>query len=86
MTPPEQSVCDRPPFGWTCSRPEGHDGAARPTTQAQNERGEWVPAIPLPFYGLRKRCTACGDKFWTTEGYRGHYALVHALALGGKRS
>jgi hypothetical protein len=46
----------------------------------QNRRGEWVPAIPLPFYGLRKRCT-CGRKFWTAEGYRGHYALHHAMGL-----
>jgi len=47
-------------------------------TATQNERGEWVPAIPLPFYGLRKRCT-CGRSFWTEEGYRGHYALAHIL-------
>lgn len=49
-------------------------------TQAQNARGEWVPAIPLPFYGLRKRCT-CGERFWTTCGYRGHYALAHVLGM-----
>jgi hypothetical protein len=47
--------------------------------QAQNSRGEWVPAIPLPFFGMRKRCE-CGRKFWTLDGYRGHYALVHILA------
>ena len=48
----------------------------------RNERGQWVPSIPLPFYGLRKRCE-CGRKFWTTDGYRGHYALAHVLHLGG---
>ncbi len=47
----------------------------------QNPRGEWVPAIPLPLYGLRKRCE-CGRKFWTTAGYQGHYALCHVLHLG----
>jgi hypothetical protein len=48
--------------------------------QTLNDRGEWVPGIPLPFYGLRKRCE-CGRKFWTAEGYRGHYALAHTLGL-----
>lgn len=47
-------------------------------TTARNARGQWVPSIPLPFYGLRKRCE-CGRKFWTEEGYRGHYALAHIL-------
>ena len=45
---------------------------------AQNARGEWVPSIPLPMYGIRKRCE-CGRKFWTAAGYRGHYALDHIL-------
>ena len=49
--------------------------------QTENNRGEWVPAIPLPLLGLRKRCR-CGETFWTMDGYRGHYALVHILALG----
>lgn len=55
-------------------------------SQVQNKRGEWVPDIPVPFYGLRKRCT-CGRKFWTMGGYRGHYALRHILSLpsGGRR-
>lgn len=44
----------------------------------QNALGQWVPSIPLPFYGLRKHC-GCGRKFWTEEGYRGHYALAHVL-------
>ena len=46
--------------------------------QAQNARGEWVPDIPLPFFGLRKRCS-CGRRFWTMGGYRGHYAVHHIL-------
>lgn len=44
----------------------------------ENDHGEWVPAIPVPFYGLRKGCH-CGQKFWTMPGYRGHYALAHIL-------
>jgi hypothetical protein len=44
----------------------------------QNARGKWVPSIPLPLYGLRKRC-CCGRRFWTEDGYRGHYALSHIL-------
>lgn len=45
-----------------------------------NERGEWVPAIPLPHFGMRKACD-CGRRFWTLNGYRGHYALEHILGL-----
>lgn len=52
--------------------------AATDRVMTQNDLGEWVPAIPLPLYGLRKRCE-CGRKFWTTGGYRGHYALTHIL-------
>lgn len=49
-------------------------------TQTQNAAGEWVPSIPLPLFGLRKRC-GCGRKFWTLAGYNGHYALAHILKL-----
>jgi hypothetical protein len=45
--------------------------------QTQNQRGEWVPAIPLPLLGIRKRC-GCGRRFWTMDGYRAHYAYAHA--------
>lgn len=51
-----------------------------PRTQTTNARGEWVPAIPLPFFGVRKRCS-CGAKFWTSLGYRAHYALQHILGM-----
>lgn len=52
----------------------------RPIYRAGTQIDEelWLPAIPGPFHGFRKRCD-CGRKFWTTEGYRAHYALVHIL-------
>lgn len=50
------------------------------SVRTQNARGEWVPAIPLPFLGLRKWCD-CERRFWTMDGYRSHYALRHILAL-----
>lgn len=46
----------------------------------QNKYGDWVPAIPLPFYSWKKICD-CGMKFWTMESYQGHYALKHILGL-----
>jgi hypothetical protein len=61
----------------TCCR----EAWLRAVNTTQNGRGEWVPSIPLPFYGLRKQCE-CRRKFWTSAGYRGHYALEHALGLG----
>lgn len=50
------------------------------TVTTHNGRGQWVPAIPLPYFGIRKRCH-CGRRFWTIDGYRSHYALAHILAL-----
>lgn len=46
----------------------------------QNKRGEWVPAIPLPFYGFKKKCS-CGASFWKSSNYEAHYALQH-IVLG----
>lgn len=46
----------------------------------ENSRGEWVPAIPLPYYGIKKRCT-CGQSFWKYDNYLAHYALKH-IVLG----
>lgn len=50
--------------------------------QAQNSRGQWVPAIPLPYFAAfhRRRCE-CGQSFWTTRGYHGHYAYAHVLGM-----
>lgn len=50
--------------------------------QAQNDRGEWVPAIPEPLFLAfgRVRCR-CGEKRRGLRSYREHYALVHVLAL-----
>lgn len=51
--------------------------------QVQNDRGEWVPAIPLPFYrGWPRRFQCqCGDRFLTRRRHREHYALAHILGL-----
>ena len=46
--------------------------------QTKNKKGQWVPAIPLPYYGHRKMCM-CGRKFWFMENYEAHYALKHIL-------
>lgn len=59
------------------------------STQAKNKSGKWVPAIPEPLYvfPFSKQCYKCWyDKkyphtFWTMDGYRGHYALVHVLEI-----
>lgn len=49
---------------------------------AQNSHGEYVPAIPEPFFGFLGRCTCeCGKVCGGRENYRGHYALVHILGL-----
>lgn len=56
---------------------------AQDRVMTENRRGEWVPAIPLPLYGLRKQCF-CKRRFWTIEGYRGHYALSHILKDAAK--
>lgn len=55
-----------------------------------NTRGEWVPSIPLPFYGFRfVGCGECDRTFkslTTSTGraeqrYREHYAYAHILGL-----
>lgn len=54
--------------------------AWKQAAQTQNQRGEWVPAIPLPLFTFphRHQCS-CGQSFWTMDGYRGHYAAVHII-------
>lgn len=56
--------------------------AAPDVPKTQNNRGEWVTAIPMPLFGLKKQCS-CGQSFWTTRGYQSHYALEHII-LGNK--
>jgi hypothetical protein len=52
------------------------------STMCKNDKGEWVPAIPLPYYErLRLKKCKCGEMFFTENGYRGHYALRHILEL-----
>lgn len=54
------------------------------STQTQNQLSQWVPSIPLPYYGIKKRCE-CGISFWTMEGYQGHCAYKHILYPEAKR-
>jgi hypothetical protein len=63
----------------TPARPVHMDGDW--AVQVTNGQDQWVPSIPLPHTGLRKRCVPCGRRFWTRADYRGHYALVHILDL-----
>ena len=55
--------------------------------QQTNRSGLWVPAIPLPLYGINSvRCGACeqtfrGKKQLRELRYREHYALAHILDL-----
>lgn len=51
-------------------------------TSMQNERGEWVPAIPEPYFLAfgRVRCD-CGETRWSKRSYREHYALAHVLGV-----
>lgn len=52
--------------------------------QTQNDRGEWVPAIPEPLYvgvRLRKCRCDCGEVRKGRKSYREHYALAHILGL-----
>lgn len=48
----------------------------------KNKKGEYVPAIPEPYYLLfgRVKCN-CGQKFRNKKEYRGHFALEHILYL-----
>lgn len=49
----------------------------------ENKRGEWVPAIPEPWYlrAHRYGCDCGKATFWTKEGYQGHYAYAHILGM-----
>lgn len=53
----------------------------------KNRDGEWVPSIPFPLFGLRKKCRfpGCHKHYFTEAGYRGHYALAHILKLPDKQ-
>lgn len=51
-----------------------------PENMQQNEDGSWSAAIPLPFYGIKKRCV-CGKSFWKESNYRTHYIDRHTDGL-----
>lgn len=47
------------------------------TNWQQNEDGvTWSEAVPLPFYGLKKKCH-CGKSFWDERNYQVHYRRMH---------
>jgi hypothetical protein len=50
--------------------------------KCKNKIGDWVPAIPEPYYHyLNILECVCGKHFWTRERYEEHYALRHILNL-----
>lgn len=52
------------------------------TTLTQNDRGEWVPAIPLPmFLGFGRVQCDCGKRVFGRRRYREHFALSHVLGI-----
>lgn len=52
----------------------------------QNADGTWSEAIPLPFYGIRKKCSTCWRGFWTEKGYEKHYVNEHTTGMKFKRT
>jgi hypothetical protein len=60
---------------------ESQTNRDEPTTSQLAWSGRWVQAIPIPFYQLFRKECACGERFWTFEGYRAHYAYRH-IVLG----
>ncbi len=50
-----------------------------PNARFKNARGEWVPAIPEPYFHLIRKECECGEKFITRYRYNAHYALTHIL-------
>lgn len=64
-------------------KPNSHNkGGEKIRSLQNNKRGEWYPAIPLPYYGVKKQCK-CGESFWKEKNYEAHYALEHII-LGNK--
>ena len=43
----------------------------------QLEDGRWVPATPLPWYGLFWYRCQCGRRFFTMARYRVHWRARH---------
>ena len=52
----------------------------QPQNLQQNPDGTWSEAVPLPFYGIRKKCS-CGKKFWREENYVRHYKKHHTTGI-----
>lgn len=52
---------------------------------SENPDGTWSEAVPLPFYGLKKKCI-CLRTFWREENYRKHYIAEHTDGKQYKRT
>lgn len=49
----------------------------------RNAKGQWVPAVPEPFYlgFFRKKCRCdCGERFRSRALYEKHYVYTHIWA------
>ena len=51
-----------------------------PENMQQNEDGSWSQSIPLPFYGIKKKCD-CGKSFWKESNFRKHFIEKHTDGL-----
>lgn len=51
----------------------------------ENPDGTWSHAVPLPFYGIKKKCE-CGKSFWKEENYRKHYLKQHTDGVRYQRT
>jgi len=51
----------------------------------QNADGTWSEAVPLPLYGLKKRCD-CGKSFWKEKNYYRHYQQKHTDGMAYQRT
>jgi hypothetical protein len=46
-------------------------------TTTQNSKGEWVEAVPLPYYLIFGCKCKCGEPFISEKRYEKHYVYQH---------
>lgn len=56
-----------------------------PVNMQQDDDGLWRAAVPLPFYGFKKKCQ-CGKSFWKSRNYESHYVEAHTDGIRYKRN